>query len=806
MDFKKILPFILAILGFIVVALLYFSPVLKGEKIYQSDNIQFTGMSKEIQDYRAEYHQEPYWTDAAFSGLPAYQVSAHFPHEFIQKVDELLRFLPRPADYLFLYFLGFFVLLIVIKTDWRLAMIGAFAFGFSTYLIIIIGVGHNAKAYAIAYFPLVLAGVWLIFRQNYFWGFLLTTLSAALEIATGHVQMTYYLFFILFIFGLSEIWQMITSKNWKNLAITLSLLIISGLLALGMNANHLLPTQEFAKESTRSHSELTFAPDGSEKDNTGGLDRDYITDYSYGILETFNLFIPRFTGGGNAEDVGTNSATFNFLRDKIGRAEAKSFSEHAPTYWGNQPIVAAPAYIGAVVIFFFVLALFLVEKRLKLWMLVVLGLALLLSWGKNFGFLTNFFIDYIPMYNKFRAVSSIQVILEFLLPVMAVLGLQQFIFNDKIDPLQKEKALKFTLYITGGIALFFLILGRSWFSFESASDAQYDQMIAGFTDALISDRKSMFTADTLRTLILVLLATGVMWAYLKKKLNVISVLALLGILFLYDGVGVARRYVNQDDFERASKIEKPFEMSDVDRDILKDTTFYRVANFAVNPLNDGTTSYFHHSIGGYHAAKPRRYQELFDYQLSAKNNFEILNMLNAKYFIFKNEKGETQWQLNDSIYGNAWFAHNIQLVNSADEEMKRLEVLSPTTAIINKTQFPQFTNTFAKDTTAVIELQSSLPNQKVYKYSSQQPQLALFSEMYYPKGWKATIDGKETPIIRANYVLRALEVPSGNHTINFSFEPQIVNSGAQWSLVSYILFLVFAIASFFINKLALRRD
>lgn len=797
MNFKKITPYIIAVLSFIIVSLVYFSPVLQGKKILQSDIVQFTGMSKEIQDYREKYGEEPYWTDSAFGGMPAFQVSTLFPNDYIKKLDDIIRFLPHPAGYLFLYFLSFFVLMMVLKVDWKLAVFGSIAFGFSTYLIVILGVGHNAKAHAIGYFPLVLAGVLLVFQKRYVSGFILTTLASALEITAGHVQMTYYLFFVLFFLGISEFINSLKNKELNHFAKSVVILIFSAILAVGMNANHLLPTREYAKESTRSKSELTINPDGSPKEITGGLDKDYITEYSYGILETFDLFIPRFMGGGNAEDIGKDSETYKLLKGKISYGDAKNFVAHAPMYWGTQPIVAAPAYIGAVLIFLFVLGIFLVSGRQKIWLLASMILALLLSWGKNLNFLTDFFIDYFPIYNKFRAVSSIQVILEFTIPVLAILGLHQLLFNKEIEPYRKEKAVLYAVSITGGVALFFVLFGGSFFHFESPLDADYEKMIPGFADALIQDRKHLLFTDSIRTLILVLLSAGTLWLFVKNKLKSITVIVIVGLLMIYDGFSVAKRYVNKEDFVRPSLVMHPFEKSNVDEAILQDTTHYRVANFTVNPLNDGSTSYFYNSIGGYHAAKPRRYQELFEYQI-ANGNYEVLDMLDTKYIIVAGENGEKQVQINDNAYGNAWFTHDIEWVKNADEEIKALDSLHKNKAVINEV----FENLVPKtvqtpDSTAQISLQSYKPNQLIYRSETQKEQLALFSEMYYPHGWIATIDGKSAPIFRANYVLRALVIPSGNHEIIFKFEPEIIHKGGKISLISFIVFLVLMLGSLF---------
>ncbi len=800
MNLKKTYPYLIALATFIIVSIAYFSPVLDGKKLFQSDIAQFNGMSKEIKDFRKTNDSEPYWTDAAFGGMPAYQVSAYYQHDYIKKLDKLIRFLPRPADYLFLYFISFFALMLVLKVDWRLAILGALAFGFSTYLIIILGVGHNSKAHAIAYMPLVLAGVLLVFQKKYLWGFVITTIAAALEIVTGHVQMTYYLFFMLFIVGIVYFVEAINKKSLGTYFKSVIILLIAGVLSLVINANHLLPTREYAQESTRSTSELTLTPEGKNKEKSTGLPSDYITEYSYGILETFNLFIPRLMGGSNSENLGTKSNTYEFLKKKIGVSQADDFAKHAPMYWGKQPIVAAPAYIGAVIVFLFIMSFFLVKPRTKKWLLITIVVALLLSWGKNLSFLTNLFIDYVPLYNKFRAVSSIQVLIELALPILAILGLNQFIFNKTASIETKTKALKYATFISGGIALFFLLVGRFWFAFEGVNDEYYEQMIPGFSEVLILDRKSLLFQDSLRSLLLVIGTGGILWLYLKKSVKLIPALGVLGILILFDGIGVAKRYVNEADFLSATRVEKPFIASESDKAILQDKRHYRVANFAVNPLNDGSTSYFHKSIGGYHAAKPRRYQELFDYQI-ANNNVEVLNMLNTKYLILADEKGNKQVQANEEAYGNAWFVSDVDWATSPDEEIRALDSISINRAVLNE-KFRDYIpeNFWLKDSTASIKLEKYEANALEYTSESHIPQLALFSEMYYPHGWKAFVDGKEHEILRANYVLRALIIPEGTHEIVFKFEPEVVQKGAWFSLLGYLVFGVLVVLGWFFRK------
>ena len=793
MNIKKLTPYLIALFVFAGVALAYFSPVLVGEKLFQSDIQQFRGMSKEIKDFRVKHGEEPYWTDAAFGGMPSYQLSTYYPNDYVKKLDSVIRFLPRPADYLFLYFLGFFVLLMVLKFDWKLAMVGSLAFGFSTYFIIIIGVGHNAKAHAIGYMPMVMAGILLIFQSKYLKGFLLTTITMALEINASHPQMTYYLLFSLLILGIVFLVDTLKEKkNIKSFITQVAVIIVGMLLALGMNASSLLATKEYADKSTRGRSELTITPDGKSKEASSGLSKGYITEYSYGKMETFNLFIPRFTGGGNSENLGTDSETYKFLNSKIDSAQAKSFSENVPTYWGNQPIVAAPAYIGAIFIFLFVLGIFILDSKLKKWLVATTVFSVLMSWGHNFEFLTNFFIDYVPLYNKFRAVSSIQVLAEISIPLLGLLALKEF-FSFSLSKKSKEECLKKTFYIVGGLALFFTLIGTSVFVFEGPNDGYYDNMLKGLGKAIQADRKVIFFDDSLRSFLLVLTTASVLYLYLKEKLRYQVVLGALTILFLFDMVGTARRYLNTSDFHKSSKIEKPFVMSAVDKEILEDKGHYRVANFVGNFMNDGATSYFHKSIGGYHAAKLGRYQELVDFHIS-KNNMEVLDMLNTKYFIIADESGKKGLQVNPTSNGNAWFVKDVEFVDSANKEILSLfDFNSKSTAIVNKIEFADFQKKYQFsliDTTAQIVLQSYEANKIKYQSKSTTEQLAVFSEVYYKEGWNAYIDGELVSHIRVNYVLRALPIPAGGHTIVFKFEPTIIAKGSLFNIGSWALFLV----------------
>lgn len=801
MKLKSYLPYFIAVAVFAVVAVSYFYPVLAGKQILQSDIVQFTGMSHEVVQYRDKFNNEPYWTDAAFGGMPTYQLSSYYPLNYVQKLDQVLRFLPRPADYLFLYFFGFFVLLTVLKVEWKLAIFGALAFGFSTYFIIILGVGHNAKALAIAYMPLVLAGVLLIFNKNYFKGFLLTSLALALEVAANHIQMTYYMFFILMFIGLVYLVQAIKNKELNNYFKQIAYLVLASVLAIGVNATPLMATSQYAKHSTRGKSELTIAPDGTTKPITNGLDTNYITQYSYSSLETFNLLVPRFMGGGSHESLGVDSNIYKFLVDKTEPNQAKQFAQNAPLYWGQQPIVAAPAYIGAVLIFLAFMGFLLLKNNHKIWLISAICFAILLSWGKNFSLLTDFFIKYVPLYNKFRAVSSIQVIVELCVPILALLGLSKFFSSDS-STADKLQNLKKASLILGGLLLAFVLFGTSFFAFEGINDGYFAKLLPGLDGAIIADRKEVFFNDNLRSLVLILLTAGVLWGFLKSKINQLFTVVVLGLLMVLDLVLVDLNYVNASNFVSAKQVKQPFIASEIDQRILLDTSHYRVANFSVDPMNDGTTSYYHLSIGGYHAAKPGRYQDLFDYQIS-KNNIEVLNMLNAKYLIFPVDN-KVDVQLNPNASGNAWFVNGVRFVVNANQEIEALtRFVAKDTAIINLSDFPKAKAEFQNletDATSQISLVSYLPNHLEYKSTSSKEALALFSEMYYKDGWIATVDNTVVPIYRANYVLRALKVPAGKHQIVFVFKPQVIHTGTMITTTSFALWLLIIVGWIVYNK------
>ena len=797
---ERIYPHAIAIFGFILISLIYFYPVLQGKKIAQSDIAQYTGMAKEQNDFRTTENAEPYWTNSAFGGMPTYQLGANYPHEYINKFDATLRFLPRPADYLFLYFLSFYILLLVLKADPLKAFFGALAFGFSTYLIIILGVGHNAKAHAIAYMPLVVAGVLLVFQRRFLVGGLLTMIAAALELNANHFQMTYYLLFLILIITFFYIYNYVKEKDFKTLLYSLGVFAIAGILALGANATNLLATAEYAKYSTRNKSELTYSPDGSKSVSDNAMSHEYITEYSYGIAESFNLISPRIFGGSNGENIGTNTNMYEFLIGKsVPEDQAKDFVSSMPAYWGDQPIVAAPAYIGAVVFFLCLLALFMDKRKIKYIFVAGALVSLVLSWGKNFPILTDFFIDFVPMYNKFRAVSSIQVVLELCIPVLAIMGLQSF-FKD-----EKDKQLK-GLYTSGGVfigIIAFLLVIKSQFNFSGGSDTYFLQNYGPeFVDALKEDRKSLYSADLLRSGFLVLVAFGILWFFIKNKLAKNTAIILVGFIMISDLFFIDKNYLNAKNFVNPSEVDVPFQPTASDLEILRDTTHYRVFEVDGN-MSNARTSYFHQSVGGYSAVKPRRMQQLFDYQI-AKNNTQVLNMLNTKYIIQTDKEGKEFPTSNPNANGNAWFVQKVKFVNSPDEEMKALDSLDTKNgAIVNQKEFgTQLKNTtFVKDSLATITMNSYKPNHLKYTSNNPNSGLAVFSEMYYADGWNAFIDGKKVSYFRADYALRAMEIPSGKHSIEFKFEPQVVKTGSTIALISSILMLLLLLGGVYFEQI-----
>ena len=769
---------IAVIIFFIITAVLFFSPVLKGKKILQNDIVQYSGMSKELKDYRSNYEKETYWVNNAFSGMPTYQLDAKYPHNYIKKLDLLIRFLPRPADYLFLYFIGFYFLMLSLKIEYRLAVLGALSFGFSTYLIIIIGAGHNAKAHAISYMPFVLGSIIYVVRKKYIIGFILTAIFLGLQLTANHFQMTYYLMFIVIVMAIWFVVKCIKENDRVHLIKTIVVLFTSLVFSLLMNSSNILTTMEYSKESTRGNSSsLTINSDGSTKENfSKGLDREYITQWSYGVFESLNLFIPKIVGGGSSEKLDSNSSFYQILR-KSGYSplESNQIVKNSPTYWGNQPFVEAPAYVGIAVFFLFVFSVFLYRGNHRSWLLASIILSLLLSFGKNFSFLTDLFISYFPIYDKFRAVSSIQVILELCIPIMAILGLSS-LFSDKIMTKSKIRALNFT----GMVFLLILIvlyLIKGFLPFSGISDQYIDETIV---KALIEDRKEIYVSQLLKSFIFISIIFSLIFLFIKEKLKKNYFIVSLAIFISTDLILFSKNYVNDENFVDAVNVENPYDLDEVYKSIIDDKSDYRVLDLTENSTKP---NYFFNSINGYHAAKLGRYNDVMDFYLN-KNHLNTLSMLNTKYIIF-NQEGEKQIFKNEFSSGSAWFVKENINVFDDDQEIKSLDTLNYKEISVSQS----FESKKYYNNTSSIVVAEKKSDYIRYDVSSDDTGLIIFSEIFYPKGWKAYINDQEVTIERFNYILRGLEVPKGKHKLEFVFDPTIVKLSSNISLFSTLGFM-----------------
>ena len=791
MQFSKAKPHIIIIVLFALISFAYFSPIIEGKRIDGHDVKTWIGMSKEISDFRDSSGNEALWTNSMFSGMPAYQISVKYSSNLVRYIDKVISLgFPRPANLLFLYLLGFYLLLLSLKVDYRVAAVGAIAYAFSSYFFIIIQAGHMTKAHAIAYLPMVVASVIYTYRGKLLLGGTLTALTVALELYSNHLQITYYLIFILIFIGLYQLFQDYKSQNLPSFFKRSAVLILAALLGTGTCFTRLKTTMDYGKDSTRGKSELT----SNIENKTKGLDKDYATQWSYGIAETMTLLIPNFHGGASQGELSTNSETYNASKRS---PNAKKIIKSLPLYWGDQPIVSGPTYAGAIVIFLFLLSLFLLKGRFKYWILSLTVLSIFLAWGKNFMPLTELFLDFFPGYNKFRAVSMILIVAEFTLPLLAFLALNNFIFSDA-DKLSKQKSLKNAFFITSSITLLFALVPNIFFDFVGFNDS----MLASNgwpVEALQSDRASMLSNDAWRSFFFILLAFLSLFFFLKHKVSSNNVILIFAVLLLFDMWTINKRYLNDSHFIRSSKVKIPYKASQADNFILSDDDpNFRVFNQSVDPFNDASTSYFHKSIGGYHGAKLKRYQELIDSHIS-KGNMQVLNMLNTKYFILQNGKVNR----NPNVLGNAWFIKDTKIVENADAEILALNNFDASSIAIIDKRFKSLIKEFSSDSLSSIKLDEYQPNYLKYSSSSKENQIAVFSEVYYDKGWNSYIDGELVSHFRANYILRAMNIPKGNHTIEFRFEPEIFKIGERISLASSIL-LIFSLIFVSVRELKLK--
>ena len=793
-NFKQdVLPHLIAIAVFYVVTIVFFSPlVFEKKSLSQHDIKQGAGGAQELIEYAEQYGEQTLWTNSMFGGMPSYLMGMQQEGEVIVHLHRFLGlYLPHPASLVFIAAVCCYIMLVTMRVRSWLAIAGGLAFAFTGFSIIALMAGHNAKVAAVAYMPLVFAGVRLAFRKQMLWGFVLTALGMALELRSNHLQITYYLFLIILFFGISELVFAIRQKELPQFAKTVGILVVAVVIGIGCNLGRIWTVMEYSKYSTRGKSELT-----QESGKTSGLDRDYAFQYSNGIMEPLFLFIPNFFGGSSQQPLSVDSNLGKALmQNGVPKNQVKQYTSAVPTYWGSQPLTA-PYYAGAILVFFLVLGLMNLSPRDKYWALAVLILGLMLSWGKNFSAFNYLMFDVLPGYNKFRSVTFTIIMTVWAMVVLGLMGAEKML-SEKFDKANQKK-LFIAFSITGGFALL-CVLFAGIGSYKGAIDEQLAGQPAWFLNAIRADRADLLRSDALRSLIFVLGAAATIWLYLKGKLSQLPAAALVVALVLVDMFGVAKRFLNDDNYLRNKKSQ--FVMTKADGRILADKSEHRVLNL-INPFNDGETSYHHHSIGGYHGAKMGRYQDLITEVLTEEHSRVIsslqagrmtfeqipaLNMLNAKYFKFGAEA--SQVIPNPDANGNAWFVQEVVGVNGPDEEIATVKSLdSKRTAVIDQTKFdlPRA----SADSLARIALTEYLPNHLTYSVQSQQGGLAVFSEIYYPAGWEATIDGKPAEIIRANYVLRALQVPAGAKSIEFTFRPKSYYVGDKVSLASGSLLIL----------------
>jgi len=803
-NFKAILPHLLVVLVFMLLTIIYFNPLLSGKAINQGDVERFKGMSKEIADYRDTYHTEPLWTNGMFSGMPAYQISVLYPSNWVRPLIKLTAMgIPHPACIIFLCMLGFYFLLLTFKVDRLLAAAGAIGFALSSYFVILIEAGHNPKGYAIAYMAPVVMGIMMAYRGRMWLGSAIAGIALSLELASNHLQITYYLAMLSGVIVLGEFVNAVVSKQMGNFIKSSGMLLVAALLAVLPNITNLLVTEEYGKYTIRGGSELS-----DEKQNkTSGLDRDYATQWSYGIGETFTLMIPNFKGG-ESQAIGDNAKALADVNPEMRQYVGQSTDQ----YWGDQPFTSGPVYIGALICFLFVLGMLILKDNLKWYLLAATILAIMLSWGKNYMGLTNFFMDYLPGYNKFRAVSMTLVIVEFTMPLIAILGVREIVLNPSILK-EKRNSFYIALAATAGLCLLFYIMPTTFQDFykegeyenvsaqikkSGAAAEQIQQFMSGMETARIA----IFKADAMRSFLFIVLGAGLLFVFSLKAFNKNYLYAGLGLLILIDLWAVDKRYLNEKNFISKSSMETPYLPSTADEQILKDPDpHYRVMNASLSPFQDASTSYFHKSIGGYHGAKLRRYQDLYERQIS-KNNMQVLNMLNAKYFIMQNQQsGELMAQRNPGAMGNAWFVKELKWVANPDSEISALTNFNPAlTAVVDKKWEKDLSaSSFQYDSTATIKLKSYKADELVYESNATTAQMTVFSEIFYPKGWNAYVDGKLTPHIGVNYVLRAMVMPAGKHELVFKFEPESYYKGEKIAMAGSILLFLFVIGGVFMQ-------
>lgn len=813
-EIKKVLPDLIVIVGFILLSLVYFLPaVTEGRVLAQSDSLAAIGQGQEQRDYMERHDgQRSRWNLSMFSGMPSYQMSPTYdsskPQDALKKAYTL--FLPNYVGLVFIMLLGFYILLRSLNASPLLSSLGAVMWAFSSYFFILIAAGHIWKFVTLAYIPPTIAGMIYIYRKKYLLGTLIFMLFVAFQVSSNHPQMTYYFLFVMLFIAIAFFVEAIKRKELPDFFRSTAILVVAGVIGIAANASSLYHTYEYSKETMRGKSELTHHGEGNKTND--GLERDYITAWSYGVGETWTLLVPN-TKGGASVPIAQNEKAM-----QKARPEYRQLYQQIGQYWGEQPGTSGPVYVGAFVLALFVLGLFIVKGPLK-WALVGGTIfSILLSWGKNFMGLTDLFIDWMPMYNKFRAVSSILVIAEFCIPLLAILAVKEVI--------QKPSCLKdnlkyvyISLGVTGGMALLFAVAPKLFFSsFISTSEMQALQSLPGeHIQAVISNlsemRISIFTADAWRSFFIIAIGGSLLWLYIHNKLKAVWMTTAILILCLIDMWDVNKRYLNDSDFIAKTNQQQLFTPTQADQIILQDNTpYYRVLNMATSTFNDGITPYHHKVIGGYHAAKLRRYQDMIDIHLSSEmvalqqeiiqhqgvmdsvrgDRFQVLNMLNAKWVVMPAQDGSGIPLENPYAMGNAWFVDNLRFVENADEEIEALSALDLRREAVADKKFMSLLADFnfsPVDSASTIRLVDYDSDFLTYAVDAKKEELGIFSEIYYPKGWQITIDGQPAEMLRANYTLRALPIPAGQHTVEFRFDPQSikVTDGIAYSALFLML-------------------
>lgn len=790
---KKTLGVVLCIVVFALITLVYFSPIIQGKRIKQHDVEMHKGMSQEIVDYKAKTGEQSLWTNSMFGGMPAWNISVQQDSNLMNYVHKLLNVgFPHPFGAVFVSMLGFFILLLVHGCKTGVSFVGALAYGLTSYLFIIIGAGHNSKAMAMAYMAPVIAGILLTYKGKYLWGSVLTAISLALEVRAGHLQITYYLLLIVVCLVIAEFVETVKTKKYLEFFKASGILAGVAIIAIMTCTTTLYANYEFGKETMRGKPVLTK----DVENQTNGLDRDYVTQWSYGIGETWSLMIPNVKGGASAYIGGKNEAL------DAADPRFRSAIAQQSAYWGDQPGTSGPVYVGAIVCFLFVLGLFIVKGKYKWALLAATVLSILLSWGKNFMGFTDFFLDYVPGYNKFRAVSMTLVIAEVCMPLLAFLALAEMFKNP--DALKKNmRYFWISLGITGGLCLLFYALPQTFFSFLNKGEAsQFQQLAKGqdgamyqmFATQLENVRVAIFRKDALRSFFFIAVAALVILLNVKSKMKTNMMFAALAVFVVADMLTIDKRYLNDSNFIDKRKFDKPFIMSEIDKQILNDKSLnYRVINLATSTFNDASTSYFHKSVGGYHGAKLRRYQDVINQYLSNTGDdsfFKVLNMLNTKYIIYSRDN-KLSYYPNFEAFGNAWIVGDIQWVATPNAEIDAIAATDVKNVAIVNEEFKDLVGDFmATPAEGTIKLVDYKPNQLTYNFDSSKDELVVFSEIWIKNGWTMKIDGVESPLFRSDYILRSAIIPAGQHEIVMRYEPSIWKVGNTIQFITSLLLLI----------------